>query len=373
MKVLLIATVQSHICQFHKPIASMLHEAGAKVHVAARNNLAEKNGLTLDFADKVFDIPFSRSPKSKDNITAYKQLKKIIDEEKYDVVHCNTPMGGIVTRLAARKARKKGTKVFYTAHGFHFYKGASKKAWAVFYPIEKFFAKHYTDKLITIVKEDYELAVSKFKTDVHHIHGVGVNSQKYFDMPQEQKEQLKENFGYKKEDKLLLCVGELNKNKNQKTLIHAFAEVLKNVPDCKLLLAGNGPERQNLIDLVNILNIQNNVDFLGYTLELDKYLNISDIAISLSHREGLPFNIMEAMLCKKPIIASYNRGHNELIKNDVNGALVNSDNIEGVALQITRLLNNGELCKKYSDNSFNIVQQYTDTAVSEELKNIYFN
>lgn len=138
MKVLLVATVQSHICQFHKPLVNMLHEHGVEVHVAARNNLAEKNGLALDFVEKVFDIPFARSPKSKNNIIAYKQLKKIIDEGHYDVVHCNTPMGGIVTRLAARNARKHGTKVYYTAHGFHFYKGAPKKIGLCFIQLRNF-------------------------------------------------------------------------------------------------------------------------------------------------------------------------------------------------------------------------------------------
>lgn len=127
MKVLLVATVQSHICQFHRPLVSMLHEHGCEVHVAARNNLAEKNGLKLDFVERVFDVPFQRSPFSPKNLGAYKQLKKIIDEGGYDVVHCNTPVGGVVGRLAARKSRKRGTKVFYTAHGFHFYKGARRK------------------------------------------------------------------------------------------------------------------------------------------------------------------------------------------------------------------------------------------------------
>lgn len=138
MKVLLVATVQSHICQFHKPLVKMLHEHDVEVHVAARDNLAEKNGLALDFVEKVFDIPFARSPKSKDNIIAYKQLKKIIDEGHYDVVHCNTPMAGIVTRLAAKKERKAGTKVFYTAHGFHFYKGAPKKIGLCFIQLRNF-------------------------------------------------------------------------------------------------------------------------------------------------------------------------------------------------------------------------------------------
>ena len=152
-KVLLTATVQSHICQFHKPLVQMLHDCGYQVHAAARNNLAEKNGLKLDFVDKVFDVPFSRSPKSADNIKAYKQLKKIIDSEGYEIIHCNTPMGGIVTRLAARKARKNGTVVIYTAHGFHFYKGAPKKNWIFFYPVEKLFSR-LTDKLITITQEE---------------------------------------------------------------------------------------------------------------------------------------------------------------------------------------------------------------------------
>ena len=158
LKVLLTATVQSHICQFHKPLVQMLREHGdVEIHVAAKNNLAEKNGLALDFVDKVYDVPFSRSPKSLDNIRAYRELKEIIDVEKYDIIHCNTPMAGIVTRLAAIATRKRGTKVIYTAHGFHFYHGAPKINWIVYYPIEKCFAK-LTDTLITINDEDYNIA-----------------------------------------------------------------------------------------------------------------------------------------------------------------------------------------------------------------------
>lgn len=109
-KVLLVATVQSHICQFHRPLAKMLHEHGFEVHVAARNNLAEKNGLKLDFADKVFDVPFERSPFDRRNLAAYKQLKRIIESGDYTAVHTNTPVGGIVGRLAAKKGSKKGNQ-----------------------------------------------------------------------------------------------------------------------------------------------------------------------------------------------------------------------------------------------------------------------
>ena len=127
MRVLLVATVQSHICQFHKPLVEMLHEHNCEVHVAARNNLAEKNGLKLDFAEKVFDVPFSRSPKSKDNIKAYNQLKKIIDEGRYDAILCNRRMGGFFKGLAAIKASKNGTKVFIQRTDFIFIKVHQRK------------------------------------------------------------------------------------------------------------------------------------------------------------------------------------------------------------------------------------------------------
>ncbi len=371
MKVLLVATVQSHICQFHRPLARVLHKHGVEIHVAARNNLAEKNGLALDFVDAVFDVPFSRSPKSTDNIKAYKQLKKIIDQGNYDVVHCNTPMGGIVARLAAKKARKRGTKVYYTAHGFHFYKGASKKNWLVFYPIEKWFAKHYTDKLITITKEDYKLAASKFKTEVCHIHGVGANSSKYYPVDVEEKNRQRDIYGYSINAPILICVGELNKNKNQATAIRAMERVARAFPSAKLLLAGNGPSEGDLRALIGELKLEQNVELLGYTTELDKYMHISDMAISLSFREGLPFNIMEAMLCELPVVASDNRGHRELIENGVTGIIVPALDIDEIAESIIGLLSDASSQWAMAQRASVNVAQYTDVAVTEELKKIY--
>ena len=371
MKILFVATVQSHICQFHRPLASMLHAHGAEIHVAARNNLAEKNGLALGFVEQVFDVPFARSPKSKDNMTAYRQLKKIIDEGHYDVVHCNTPMGGIVARLAARHARKQGTKVYYTAHGFHFYKGASKKNWLVFYPIEKWFAEHYTDKVITITREDYTLAKNKFHTEVCHIHGVGANSSKYYSVTDEEKANMRKAGGYDVDAPVVLCVGELNKNKNQATAIRVMNEVIKIYPNSKLLLAGNGPSDVELKGLAQELRLEKNVEFLGYTLALDTYLHIADVAISLSFREGLPFNIMEAMLCKRPVIASDNRGHRELIEDGKNGFLVSTTDISEIAGKVVQLLRDPDEQRRIAENAVDNIKQYTDTAVEEELKRIY--
>lgn len=369
MKVLLTATVQSHICQFHKPLVEVLHEHDVEVHVAARDNLAEKNGLKLDFVEKVFDVPFSRSPKSTDNIKAYKQLKKIINEGQYDVIHCNTPMGGIVTRLAARKARKCGTRVYYTAHGFHFYKGAPKKNWIVFYPIEKCMA-HLTDTLVTITKEDYQLAKKKFKTEVKHIHGVGVNEDKYLSIDDETNEVFRKENSYNNRF-VILCTGELNANKNQITVIKAVEKLAKKYPQILLLLAGNGPKNEELRDAIAEMRLQENVQMLGYRTDLEKYVNASDLVVSASFREGMPLNIMEAMICKKPVVASNNRGHRELVENGVTGYIVAPVDVEGFVREIERFLKDREFLQKMSDDLRGKAYRYMTKNVKEELKDIY--
>lgn len=370
MKVLLVATVQSHICQFHKPLVKMLHEHEVEVHVAARNNLAEKNGLALDFVEKVFDIPFARSPKSKDNIIAYKQLKKIIDVGQYDVVHCNTPMGGIVTRLAARNARKHGTKVYYTAHGFHFYKDASKKNWIVFYPIEKFFADHFTDKVITITKEDYLLASKRFNTTVEHMHGVGVNEEKYLAVTPAETEKFRQENEYN-EHFVVLCTGELNKNKNQQVLIQAMAKIIEECPNVLLLLAGNGSEEINLRKQIEEAGLNDYVKLLGYHTDLEKFVHTCDLVVSTSKREGLPLNIMEAMICGKAVVASNNRGHRELINDGVTGTIVLECSPDQIAESILELIKDSEKRKKYGYVAKKAIEPYTSKSVTKELHRIY--
>ena len=344
MKVLLVATVQSHICQFHRPLVAMLHEHGCEVHVAARNNLAEKNGLKLDFVEQVFDVPFQRSPFSPKNLGAYKQLKKIVGEGSYDVVHCN---------------------------GFHFYKGAPKKNWLIWYPVEKFMCRH-TDKLITITQEDYGLASAKFPTQVERIHGVGANSAKYRKLSEAECAALRCELGYAEDEKILLCTGELLPNKNQITAIRAMDALRKKQPNVRLLLAGNGPTLPELQAEVTALGLQNYVEFLGYRTDLERYANIADVIVSCSYREGLPMNIVEGMLLSKPVAASYNRGHRELIVPDVTGYMVPPADVDAFAEKILLLLNDPVLADRMGHAGYEKARKYTDKSVGVELKAIYF-
>ena len=371
MKILYTATVLSHICQFHLPHMQHLQEQGWEVHVAAHDNLAVKNGLQLKYCDKFIETPFSRSPKSPDNLKAYQQLKKLLSEEHYDVILCNTPMGGIVTRLAAKKTRKQGTKVVYMAHGFHFYKGSSKKAWLVFYPIEKYMAKK-CDLLITINKEDYALAQEKFskRTQVAHIHGVGVDEKRYHPATPEEQLAMRKAEGLSPEDFVILCTGELNENKNQKTLISAAAQLKDKIPNLKVLLAGNGPKEQELRDQIQGEGLEDMVKLLGYRTDLEKVVPAVDLVVSCSKREGMPLNIIEAMLCKKPVVASHNRGHDELVREGETGFLFDAGDDERLAALLRRLAEESELRKTLGEAGAAAARPYAVRSTREELSRL---
>lgn len=368
MRVLLTATVQSHIAQFHRPLAKMLHEHGCEVHVAARNNLAEKNGLKIDFADQVFDVPFARSPFSLQNVKAFLQIQKIIDAGHYDFVHTNTPAAGVFTRLAAVRARRKGTCVIYTAHGFHFYKGAPKKNWLLYYPVEKICAA-FTDRLITITQEDYALASKRFKTNVFHIHGVGANSSRFYALTAQEKANARKELQIADDAKVIMNVGELLPNKNQKTAILAMKTVCEKYPAAQLLIAGNGPELENLTRLVQQEGLQSHVRFLGYTLALNAYNNIADCTVACSFREGLPMNVIEAMLCENAVVASNNRGHRELVEDGVTGFLVDPTDVQTFSDRILKVLDDPQL---FAQAARERAQLFTDKNVYKELQRIYF-
>ena len=317
-KVLFCATVDFHFQAFHLPYMKWFKEQGWEVHVAASGN------MKLPYVDQKYNISIQRSPFHMGNMKAYRELKTVINENKYNIIHCHTPMGGVLARLAARKARKQGTKVIYTAHGFHFCKGAPPVNWLLYYPIEKTLAR-YTDCLITINQEDYQLATQHFKAKrIEHVHGVGINTENFKPANEKEKIHLKKSFGYCPDDFLLFYAAEFNKNKNQQLLLQSLALIKDEIPHAKLLLAGKGPLLENCRELAANLGIFHMVEFLGYRNDLQKIVPMCDVAVASSLREGLPVNIMEAMACGLPVVALDNRGHRELVHNNKNGWVIDS-------------------------------------------------
>ncbi|RKD23164.1 glycosyl transferase [Ammoniphilus oxalaticus] len=334
-KVLFCATVDYHFELFHLPYLKWFKEQGWEIHVAAQG---QRN---LPFVDQKYDIPIQRSPFKKQNIFAYTALRKLMDEHRYELVHCHTPMGGALARLAARRARKRGAKVIYTAHGFHFCQGAPLLNWLLYYPIEKQLAR-YTDCLITINQEDYQLARRrKFKAGkIVHVHGVGVDSERFAPITQEQCIEQRQMLGYEADEFLMLYAAEFNQNKNQQLLLHALAIIHDEAPQARLVLAGEGPLLDECKELARRLGIEQKVDFLGFRNDLERWLPICDLAVASSLREGLPVNIMEAMACGLPVVASDNRGHRELVKNDANGWVVATRDVKEMAEKIKLVIAN---------------------------------
>ncbi len=367
-KILLTATVQSHIAQFHKPLINMLKENGYEVHVAAKDNLAEKNGLTLDEPDKIFNIPFDRSPLSGKNIIAYKELKKILTENKYNIVHCNTPMGSVITRLVAKKHRKNGTKVFYTAHGFHFYKGAPLKNWLLYYPIEKWLSK-YTDILITINKEDYQRARNNLKAKrVEYIPGVGLDIDKFKNTVID-KNKKREEIGVPQDAFIILSVGELNKNKNHEVIIKSMAMI--NNPNIHYIICGQGPLELYLKKLAAEFGIEKKVHLLGYRRDIAEICKASDIFAFPSLREGFGMAALEAMACGLPIVTSNIRGIVDYSINEETGYTSNPNDVNQFAYNISKIISNPVIREKMSINNVITVNRFALKRSMKYLNEFY--
>lgn len=364
-KVLFVATVDSHIRHFHIPYLKYFKDQGYEVHVATNNDENEK----FDYCDKKHIISFERSPFKIENLKAIKQMKKILKEEKFDIVHCHTPMGGVVTRIAAKESRKNGTKVFYTAHGFHFFKGAPLLNWLIYYPVEKYLAR-YTDVLITINDEDYNIA-KKFKAKrVEKINGIGVNEQKFqIEITEEEKNKLRKELCIENNDVVLTYVAELILRKNQSLIIEAMKEVVKNNKNVKLLLVGTGILKEKYESLIKDLKLEKNIILTGYRSDVPKIFKVTDIVVSTSTQEGLPVNLVEAQMSGLPIVATNVRGNNEVTENNKNGYIIK--NKEELVEKLNVLIKDKIKRKEMGNNAQHNSKKYRLEDVLKAMIKIY--
>lgn len=374
MKILFVATVRSHIGQFHMPFIRELKARGVEVHAAFKDNSADKPGLDLSAIDKTFEVPFERRPLRPNNIKAYRELKKIIDGNGYDAVHCHTPMGAVITRLAAKSARKKGTKVIYTAHGFHFFKGASIKNWMLFYPVEKYLSK-YTDCLITINSEDCELAhKKKFRAGkIYKVHGVGVELDKFKAVDANEKARLRAEYGYDGDTFIMIYPADLSVRKNQPMLFDALQKIAEKNKNVKLLLPGQPIRLEEYKRMISERGIADNVEFLGYRRDINNLVGLSDLSVASSFQEGLPINIIEAMAMGNAIVATDVRGNNDAVEDGVNGYLVPVGDIDLMAEKILELMNDREKLRTFGENGLDMVKDFSTENVNREMLTIYGN
>ena len=367
-KIILVANVsKEHIRKFHIPIIQKMKAQGWQVDVACRLD------APIPESDHAYDLPCDRNPFGGGIGKSVGILRDILKKEHYDVILCNTITGGIIARVAARPFRAGGTKVFYINHGLHFFKGAAPLRWLLGYPVEKLLAP-MTDVMITINEADYQMAKTHLRTGrTVRIHGIGANLQRFRDyrLTQQTREALRQDLGLAQEDFVLTYVAEIIDNKNQQMLIKAFQQVKKNLPQAKMLLVGPEHDEGKVRRMVESFGLGESVKLLGWRDDVPGLLKISDVYVASSKSEGLGLNLIEAMACGLPVVASKNRGHSEIIHHCVNGALVEQDDYRAMADWVLKLAADPALRHSFVEKAQADIEQYETSYVLEELQRIF--
>ena len=337
-KILYITNISNGVSSFSVSAVRTAKKLGYEFYLAGNFVGTSKKKLEHDENDygiKIYQIDLSRSPYSKKNFKAYKQIIELIESESIDYIHCNTPVGGLLGRLAGEKCKVK--RIIYQVHGFHFFAGAPKKNWCLYYPIEKWLAKK-TDAIITINEEDFKRASSfrlRNNGQVYYVPGVGVDLGQFVIDDEVRKEKRLE-LDIQKEDIVLVSAGELNINKNNRVIIEALAKIKND--KVHYFICGQGELEKELRTLAENKGIKKQVHFLGYRTDMKELLLAADVFVMPSIREGLSRSIMEAMASGLPCLVSRIRGNCDLIIDNEGGYLCNPYSVDEFSDGINKLL-----------------------------------
>ena len=351
----------------NRPCLKAAMDMGYDVILGVQRDKPEE--LTCELPVKLYDAHTYRSITAfKDNKIAYDNLNKVIRENDVQVIHCNTPVGGMVGRLCGKK--NKVEKVIYTAHGFHFYKGAPLFNRTVLKWAERLMA-HWTDAILTMNQEDYE-AAKKFKLrkggKVYFIHGVGITL-KDFEGLGHLRQQKREGLGLADTDVMLISMGDLVPRKNYATAIEAIA--LANNPCLHYMICGRGTQLEELQQLAKDLGVEKQIHFMGFRTDVKELLTAADIFLFTTLQEGMPRSMMEAMASGLPCVASKIRGNVDLVTDGENGYLCSPKDAQGFAQAIQTVATDPQLRETMRSNNLEKIKQYDVTVVEQEIRDIY--
>lgn len=376
-KVLIVASVVSFIEWFNKENVDFLHNTlGCEVHIAC--NFDYMNDTDVERTRKytehikndgiyIHNIRFARSPFSPKNIKAYRELKRIIDSERFDLIHCHTPAVSFMTRVAARKARRQGTVVMYTCHGFHFHNSSSKKNWLLYYPAEKFLSR-FCDYIVTINKEDFNRAKTFHCKNVRYIPSVGVDINRIKALKINKAEKRKE-IGVPDEKILVISAGELIERKNHEVIIRALGKLQD--PDIYYAIAGKGPLLDRLKQVASEVGISDRVLFLGFRTDVFELYHAADISAFPSKIEGLGLAGVEAMAAGIPLVSSNVHGILDYVIDGKTGYAVPPNDIDGFAAALEKLAHDPALRESMRQNCLDAVEPFELSNALNVMWNIY--
>lgn len=365
-KILLLCTTDNMIWQFLIPHIQDLTAYGAKVDCVCSKTGFWFEELQNTFNFNMIEIDMKRKPINLTNYKAYKAIKKLYKQNKYDLIYCQQPTGGFLGRFVGKKYH---IPVIYTAHGFFFFKGNSKLKNLIFKSAEKYMAR-YTDILITMNDEDFEASAKWKANEKYKINGIGLDLAKYSEEKFD-KESFRKQLGIDENEKVLLSVSEFIPRKNYKTMLECVAQISKKRRDFKYILCGTGAELENMKSLTKELNIQDLTLFLGYRKDIDKIMQVSDIFYHQSFHEGLTMGIIEAMHFALPVVSSNVRGNKDLIADEKGGFLTEPLDMASQIEAIEKLMDDKDLCQKMGSYNKEKSENYSLETVKKQLKNIY--
>lgn len=309
-------------------------------------------------------IPFARHSLT-GSLKCLPQVKQLLKDGQYDIVHAHTETGGLILRLA--RGVKVKSRFFYTPHGMSFWKGSSFKSQVIYRPLERWICSGM-DMNLGMNQEEVDMLRKWDSKTAAYVHGIGLNLER-FQKTNRTCEEVRAEFGLKADDKFIVSVGELDDNKNHITVIKALA--MLEHKNFKYVVCGVGPNKEMLEKYAQERGMEDKVILAGYRSDIPDILNAADIFVFPSFHEGLPVSALEAMACGLPVICSRIRGNVDIVKDGENGFLFEPENDTTLVLQIERLINSQELARRFGEKNKQIVREFSQEAVVEELKNIY--
>lgn len=349
-RILIATTIPETIMGFLLPYVEYFKGHGCEVDGMAHN--IELCPDLLQAFDKVWDVSWSRNPFDFNNIVkAPYEVRRIVSQRKYDLVHVHTPVAAFVTRLGLRSVLPlKGTKIIYTAHGFHFQKHAKGVKNATFYVLEKLAGK-WTDFLVVINQEDYSTAIEKSiiaSESLRYMPGIGIDTNSYnrSRIKGSDIDGIRNSLGLEQNDKLLLIIAAFDPGKRHFDALQAFSQL--NRQDVHMAFAGTGPMENKVKEMAVMLKVNSRVHFLGFRKDVPALIASSVAVVLPSEREGLPRSIMEAQALETPCIGTNIRGIRDLLS-DGCGLLVELGDFYGLRNAMEFLLDNPDKAKHITE------------------------
>lgn len=282
------------------------------------------------------------------DIKAILQLRKLVKKHNPDLIYLHSSKAGAIGRILRIMIKKP---IIYNPHGWAFNMKVSNKKINVYKFIEKLLSS-MCDKIIAISEEELKSALNNkiCKDDKIQLIYNGIDIDEY-DKNINLNNNYKESLGVSSEKVLIGMVGRISKQKAPDIFVELANNLLKNNPNLMFVIVGDGEDRKAIETQIEKYNIKKNFIITGWVEDTYKYIQAFDIAILLSRWEGFGLAIAEYMVCKKPIIATRIDGIPNLINDNLNGILVEPNNIVEAELAIKKLLSDKRLCEQLSINA----------------------